>query len=124
MAEELKQIPRFLDRLSERERRLLLLRGLMQAVIVLLAGLLVVAIALSLQASQAGARALAGLAVLGALAAGAWPLARWKEAGDRWRQARLIEGMLPQLRSRLLTALDWSETGGIGQTASLALVQR
>ncbi|MFT5680808.1 MAG: hypothetical protein ACI8RZ_001714 [Myxococcota bacterium] len=124
MAEDIQQIRAFLERLSGRERRLLLARGLLQG----LAGLLVTALLLSLLLSLGLARHWAvvwgiTLALL-SLAVVARPLVSWQAAGDAIRQARLVEGALPQLRSRLLTALDRGDSPHVSQALVARSVSR
>ena len=108
MAEQILQIRSFLDGLGRRERRLLLGRALLQ----LLGAVLFVSVAAALVLSLGGTRAavvgwVGGMGGLLGWFAFAWPLVpRWSAARDPRRQARLVEGEAPDLRSRLLTVVD------------------
>ena len=97
-----------LTALTRRERGLLLARGALQG----LGALALTALLAALLVSRGVARdpALAAVIITGCLAllgALAWPLAPgWRAAGDPRRQARRVEAVQPELRSRLLTAVD------------------
>ena len=109
MVDDIQQIRAFLERLQRRERLLLVVRGLLLALSVLSGVVLLVSVALSLNASRQVGLALAAVglvATLGTLGAG---LLGWKAAGYAVRQARLVEALVPDLRSRLLTAIDWTQ---------------
>ena len=115
MAEDIQQIRAFLEGLSGRERRLLLARGVLSG----LAGLLLTGLLLSLLLSLGMARHWAVVGgvtlILLSFAAAARPIIGWREAGDPTRQARLVEHALPELRSRLLTALDRRDAPHVSQ---------
>ena len=122
MEQDLAALQRLLARLGRRERRLLLARAGLQGG----AALLLVAVAAGALLSAGALRLLAlGLvASLGGLAvylAVAWPLLRrWRVAGDPRAQARRLEAQVPDLRSRLLTALDASRQSTRVSVALLA----
>ena len=108
MAEDIQQIRDFLDRLRRRERVLLLAIGLFWSLAALAGGGLLVSGVLSAGGSRSTGLTLSVLVVVGALVAGGWALSGWRSSGDIQRQARLVEGLVPALRSRLLTAVDWA----------------
>jgi hypothetical protein len=108
MAEDIQQIRSFLDRLRVRERRLLSIRGLLWALSVLCAGVLLISVALSLGAGRQAGIVAVVVTLLASVGAAGWALSGWRAAGDVQRQARLVEGLVPALRSRLLTAIDWA----------------
>jgi hypothetical protein len=115
MAEDIQQIRAFLDRLSGRERRLLLARGILQGgASVLLAALVLAALLSAGLSRQWGVIGSVTLGVL-CLTATVRPLLGWRQAGTAGRQARLVEGALPDLRSRLLTVLDRRDSPHVSQ---------
>ncbi|MCK6507734.1 DUF4175 domain-containing protein, partial [Myxococcota bacterium] len=97
-----------LDRLARRERLLLLARAALQVVAALaLSGLLAAALVSEGVSRDPALAILLVLGSLGLLLALAWPLAPgWRAAGDLLRQARRVEVVQPELRSRLVTAVD------------------
>jgi len=127
VSDDLSRIRRFIDALTRRERFLLLARVAFRTVV------LAVAVELLLVFAAAGgwerSVATAGLVLLAGV--GAWvavvvPLARsWHHTGDVLRQARLVEALAPELRGRLLTAVERTE-GPQGQEspALLGLIAR
>ncbi len=127
MNDDLSRIRRFILALTRRERTLLLLRV---ASYVALVGV-VTLILLVAAAAGRWERSFAIASLVLALGVGGWaavvvPLAReWRRTGDALRQAHLVEGLAPELRGRLLTAVE--RTGGVrGQESPelLALVAR
>jgi hypothetical protein len=124
MAEDIQQIRAFLERLSDRERRLLLARGVLQGIAGLLASALLLALLLSLGLARHWGVVWAVTLVLLSLAAVVRPLIGWQQAGDAIRQARLVEGELPELRSRLLTVLDRVDSPHVSQALLARAVTR
>lgn len=125
MSDDLQRIRRFVGRLVQRERALLLWRTGLQALL-LVAGL----VALAVLAATLGwdrpqtAFLLVLLAGIGGWAAVFWPLrASWASAGDPVRQAARVEELAPELRGRLLTAVERIDgPRGEESPAMLALV--
>jgi hypothetical protein len=108
MATNLQNIHAILERLERRERMLLGLRALLQAIaavaIVLFLAVLLVNFGLSRGPLVAVCGLLGGAFVYLAFA---WPLfPRWALASDRPRQARLVEALEPRLRHRLVTVVE------------------
>jgi hypothetical protein len=112
MADDLDNIRRFVGRLVWRERALLLLDVAGRALLLVFATLLLVVVAAMLDWDRGGTAAV--LVLLGG--AGSWAavvvplLLRWRQTGDALRQARLAEADNPELRGRLVTAVE--RTGG------------
>lgn len=113
MPEQLLALQAYLDGLARRERRLLLLQALLQGLAAVLLLGVAGALALSLGLSRADTLGWVGaLGGVGLWLALAWPLLpRWRPSGDTLRQAHLVEGALPELRSRLLTAVERGASG-------------
>jgi hypothetical protein len=108
MATNLQNIHAMLERLERRERMLLGLRALLQAIaavaIVLFLAVLLVNFGLSRGPLVAVCGLFGGAFVYLAFA---WPLfPRWAGASDRPRQARLVEALEPRLRHRLVTVVE------------------
>jgi len=108
MATNLQNIHAMLERLERRERMLLGLRAMLQAIaavaIVLFLAVLLVNFGLSRGPLVAVCGLLGGAFVYLAFA---WPLfPRWARASDRPRQARLVEALEPRLRHRLVTVVE------------------
>ncbi len=112
MADDLDNIRRFVGRLVWRERLLLLLDVAGRALLLVFATLFVLVIAAVLDWDRGGTAAgLVLLAGAGSWAAVVVPLIlRWRKTGDALRQARLAEADNPELRGRLVTAVE--RTGG------------
>lgn len=108
MDKDLTALRRHLGRLAVRERALLVGRAALQVLAALLAAAALASALLS--AGLGRVPALGWVAALGGLLAWsalAWPLiGRWRLAGDPLEQARALERLLPDLRSRLLTAME------------------
>lgn len=127
MDQDLSAIRQHLGRLGARERRLLAGRAVLQ---VLAAGLGVAVIAaLLLSAGVARVTALGVVTALGGVSLWlgfALPLiGRWAAAGDPVRQAAAVERLVPELRSRLLTALERAPEVESGKARfSVALLAR
>jgi hypothetical protein len=119
MAEDIQQIRDFLDRLRRRERVLLIAIGLLWSLAALAGGGLLVSGVLSAGGSRSTGLTLSALVVGGALGAGGGALSGWRSSGDIQRQARLVEGLVPALRSRLLTAVDWANKQQAAVSAAL-----
>ncbi len=121
MSDDRARVQQLIAALALRERRLLLLRaGLLGGAG--LAWVLVLAVALaSLRLPRELALGLWLLAALGLPAAGGlWPLWRgWRRAGDPVRQARLVEGLRPGLRGRLVTLAERLDGGREGESEAL-----
>ncbi|MFT4625461.1 MAG: hypothetical protein ACI8PZ_004129, partial [Myxococcota bacterium] len=127
MTEDLQRIRRYVAGLARRERLLLGARICANALglgVLVLIGLQFSAW-YRLDRSSAVA-ALIVVAGVGAWWVVAWPLLRlWVPAGDRARQARIVEGLEPDLRGRLLTAVDRAgQPMGAESPALLGLVAR
>jgi len=103
----LQQILSFLDRLGARERRLLAVEVAAQAGAVLLGGMAATGLALSLGAAPVWGRVLLCAAIGAALGPPALRLLRsWAAVADRRSLAQRIEALRPELRSRLITAVE------------------
>ncbi len=108
MADELQWIRRFVDGLVRRERRLVAGTALARVAVVC-AALVVCSV---IAARGHWDRSAALMALVGLAAAGLWIavweplLTRWRPAGDPMRQARRVEALRPELRGRLVTAVD------------------
>ena len=108
MAQDLRRLHALIQGLVRRERSLLLLQVTGQAWL-LLCALLVLALAVpSLSVErEAGTALLVAVAGIGSWALVWVPLLlRWRRAGDPLRQARLVERITPDLRGRLVSAVD------------------
>lgn len=107
MVEPLARIRAYLDGLARRERRLLIVRGVLWGVAVwgLAWVLLAAAVSFNRVTPGQGPFSLAIAAVLGTAALLA-PLRVWREAADPRRQAARIEVIEPGLRGELLLVLD------------------
>lgn len=127
MAEDVAHIRRFVASLIRRERGLLAARVVARAaglgVALLLAMVLAAVVRLDRGTASLVAVALAGV---GGWVAVAWPLlVEWRSAGDPQRQARRVEALRPELRGRLITAVDRVEGAAVGESdALLALLLR
>lgn len=124
MAEDLTLIRRFVASLIRRERWQIASVAAMR-----LGAVTAALVLLSVVASRGAWERSAALMVLVGLAAGGlwvsvWAplLTRWRPAGDPMRQARAVERLRPELRGRLITALDGGAGGG--SEALLGLVAR
>ncbi len=124
MSEQRARIHRLLNALVRRERWLLLLRALLQLTgAALLAGLLALFLVLWRLPQGLAQGLFWALLVSISLAALVWPAGlRLSAAGDRLRQARLVERARPALRGRLLTVAE--RRGGPRQGESAALLDR
>lgn len=126
MAEDAHHIRRFVELLIRRERGLLALRIVARAALLLLC-LLAATILASLIRADRGAATM-GLVTLGGIGAWiavAWPLLlEWGSTGDALRQARRVEALRPELRGRLVTAVDHGIRSEGGAQPLLALVVR
>ncbi|MEL6341863.1 MAG: DUF4175 family protein [Myxococcota bacterium] len=122
MADDIQQIRAFLTRLQGRERVLLLGKGILVGLLGLLVGALLIAVLLSAGVSRHASIIFAVLSVLGAIGGLIWSMWGWRAAGETHRQARLVEGLVPELRSRLLTAIDW-ETKDRGNVSEALLAR-
>lgn len=117
MPEDLSRIRQFVEGLIRREQGLLLLRvaGQLAVLGAVLTGWLILAAWLRWDRPSV----VLGVVLVGGFgawfAAGAPLLAHWRAAGDRRRQARLVEALAPELQGRLSTAV---ERVGPGQSAS------
>ena len=127
MTQDLQGIGRYVSSLVWRERTLILIRIALQGAFLGIAVLFLAVLA----AVAAWERSTAVAAVVLLAGGGAWfgigfpLLTRWKRAGDPRRQARLVETVEPELRGRLLTAVDRID-GPQGQEspAMLGLIAR
>jgi Domain of unknown function (DUF4175) len=125
MAAELDLLRSLLVGLRDRERRLLLLRAAAQGLGALLASALLAAILVALDAPTDLSRGAFLVALVAGVAVGTLqPLLRgWGPTRDLRRQARLVEAQDPELRHRLVTAVDRALLGEPGN-ASQALLAR
>lgn len=121
MVHHIDSIRRFVDRLVRRERALI-------AVEVAARLLLVLGVSTVAAIFAAGFRADRGLAAAGVtllVGLGAWVavvvpmVTRWRPAGDRLRQARLVEALRPELRGRLLTSVERLDGARRGESEPL-----
>lgn len=127
MTEDLQRIRRLVTALARRERALILGRVALRSLVLLAALVLVGTVA----ASWHWDRPAAAAAVVLLFGAGAWAavvlplLVGWRAADDPIRQARLVERLAPDLRGRLITAVERTD-GPVGQesAAMLGLVAR
>lgn len=105
---EVGEIRARLGELSRRERSLLLARSALQAIAALAVVGLLAAALVSLGASRDLALVVLGVtSPLLLLAALAWPLVRrWTRSGQPLVQALQVEALRPELRARLVTALE------------------
>lgn len=127
MDQDLLALRQHLARLGARERRLLAGRALLQTGAALLGLSVFAAVLLSFGLSRLAALGWVGL--VGGLAtwfAFALPLLRrWRPAGDPIEQARALERLLPELRSRLVTAVERAPEAAAGDARfSVALLAR
>jgi hypothetical protein len=108
MNDDLQRIRRYIGALVRRERMLVLGRVLLQGGLVLFGVLAIATIAASSRWDRSTATAIVVLAAgIGAWAAVVVPLLRsWRPTGDTLRQARIVEQLAPDLRGRLLTAVE------------------
>lgn len=108
MIEGASQIRAYLEGLTSRERRLLLLRAGFQAGAAVLLSLSLAALALSFGGGRWVAVGLLASVALGLGVTGLlWPLrSAWRPAADPLVQARRVEALLPELDHRLVTAVD------------------
>jgi len=106
--DERESLRRLLLAHRDRQRRLLLARAALQGVMALAITALLAAVLLSLGASRALALGLViGLGLVLFVAALLWPLLPgWRQAGELLVQARRVEALEPELRARLVTAVD------------------
>ncbi|MBX2804000.1 MAG: DUF4175 domain-containing protein [Myxococcales bacterium] len=121
MAEDANRIRRFVASLVRRERALLLVRVVARAALLLLAVLALGVIA-SVTSMDRGVATLVVvvLAGVGSWIAVALPLLlEWASSGDGVRQARQVEALLPELRGRLITAVDASDDAAPGTSDAL-----
>lgn len=130
MPEDLSRIRSFVEGLTRREQALLLLRVAGQLAVL---GAVVAAwLILAAWMRWDRAAVVLGVVLLGGVggwyAAGAPLWLRWRHAGDRQRQARLVEALAPSLQGRLSTAVERVGPGAapVGQEspAILALVAK
>lgn len=127
MHEDLQRISRYIAALVRRERALILGRILLQGGLLALVALVLASLAAALRWDRATATALLVVVVgIGAWVAVGVPLLRgWRATGDALRQARLAEGFAPELRGRLLTAVERASGARSAESASiLGLVAR
>lgn len=121
VVEPLRAVDAVVRRLVRRERALLLLDVTGRAVL-LLVGLLLLAV---FAATFRWGRSEVAAVMVFLAGAGAWfavvrPLwARWSLAGDPLRQARLVEAVAPDLRGRLVTAVETGQRGLEGGESQL-----
>ncbi len=121
MSKERASLHGLLAALIRRERRLLVLRVLLQlgaaAGVVLLLAVALASLRLPRQLALGLWLAAAVLLPLGALL---WPtLRRWRPAGSAVRQAKLVEAMIPALRGRLVTLAERPEGPLKGESEGL-----
>lgn len=118
----IRRIASLLQGLVRRERALLLGAVLLQGLWSVWAALAIVELAPMTGATRPGAVAALVLVLgIGAFAAMVWPLLRgWRRAGDRVRQARLVEGLVPVLRGRLVSSAE-RLAGPVGQESAALL---
>jgi hypothetical protein len=124
MAEHQQSIQRYIERLVLRERLLILIRIGARLLGLVAGGALLAIAAASLEVDRGwAAAALAGWTGIGLWAALVLPvLTRWRRAGDHVRQARLVEQHAPELRGRLVTAVERLDGPRPGESA--LIVQR
>ena len=118
MPEDANRIHRFVRTLVVRQRVLLGLRVLARTAALLL-GLIVVMVAAAVFDVDRGAAALVAALLLGVgvwIAAAMPLLFEWNAAGDALQQARRVEQLKPELRGRLITAVDQRPPGPDPQT--------
>jgi hypothetical protein len=122
MGADLKRIHGLIDRLVRRERTLILALVLSRAALLLL----LVAVVCAVAALFRWDRSTAAASLVFISGAGAWAvvmsplLRRWRQAADRRRQAGLVEGLLPTLRGRLMTAVE-RPSGALGNESPALL---
>jgi hypothetical protein len=108
MNDDLQRIRRYIASLVRRERALVLGRVLLQGGLVLIVASILATLAAALRWDRPSATAalvlVAGVGIWAAIVAPL--LVRWRPTGDPLRQARLVEDLAPELRGRLLTAVD------------------
>lgn len=108
MNDSLRDIRQYVSALSARERFLLIGRVALQTFFLLVALLLALVVAAWLRIDHG----LAAILIVGLAGAGLWaaivaPLVvAWRRTGDLLRQARLAEGLRPELEGRLITAVE------------------
>lgn len=122
MVEHTHSIRTLIRRLIWRERALICLDVAARGLVVLgvAGGLAVVTAALDVDRGLAAAFLTVWLGV-GAWAAFVLPLlTRWRTAGDPLRQARLVEGLQPELRGRLITSVERLDGPRPGESAFMA----
>jgi hypothetical protein len=121
MAEDLQRVQSFVALLVRRERWLILLRVLSRLMLLGLLVLLFVVTAAALRFDRSAASAFLVLMVgVGSWGALVLPIARgWQPSGDLQRQARRVEGLRPELRGRLLTAVERVDGPSRGESAAL-----
>ncbi|MBT3219387.1 MAG: hypothetical protein HN348_09875, partial [Proteobacteria bacterium] len=122
MAQDLERIRRFIKTLMWRERTLILARILLHGGLLLLGALALAVLA----ALMRWDRSLAMVLLVGLVGLGTWALVvvplilRWRASGDPLRQARLVEALTPELRGRLITAVE-RFGGPVGQESPAML---
>ncbi|NCG18222.1 MAG: hypothetical protein GWP91_04320, partial [Rhodobacterales bacterium] len=127
MAEDLNLIRRFITALVARERRLIVATAILR-----LAALWALLVLCSVFAvSQGWDRSAILMLLVGVGGVGAWAwiwvpvLMGWRPAGNALRQARLVEHLDPDLRGRLVTAVERVDGAPPGESEALvALVAR
>jgi hypothetical protein len=113
MPRNLQNIHAMLERLERRERTLLALRAVLQAIAASAVVLFLAVLLVNFGVPRGPLVAICGL-LGGAFVylAFAWPLLpRWASASDRPRQARLVEALEPRLRHRLVTVVELGAHG-------------
>ncbi len=112
MNQDLQRIRGFVRALVRRERAVVAGRVVLQLIMLGAAAVLLGVIAAWAQWDRPTAyAAMVGLVGIGLWAVGVLPfLLRWQQAGDVLRQAKLVEVGVPELRGRLITAVQ--RTGG------------
>ncbi|MCO4743522.1 MAG: DUF4175 family protein [Proteobacteria bacterium] len=122
MLQDLNRIASFVRGLARRERAVLLGQVALQVGLLALVAVLLGLLAAASRWDRAGAAALLMLVMgVGVWAVAALPLLRrWRAAGDRLRQARLVEALDPELAGRLVTSVERVD-GPVGQESPAIL---
>jgi hypothetical protein len=121
VAEDVLRIRRFVNVLVRRERLLLALRVAARVALLLVLMLAWGALASVIRVDKSAAvLLLVALAGVGGWVAVAWPLlVDWSSTGDPVRQARRVESLVPDLRGRLITAVEHAKDGQVPESAPL-----
>jgi hypothetical protein len=120
MADELSRVQAYVQRLAGRERQLLVTSLVFRALIGVALALVLAAVAAQRNADPATwAAGIVLVLGLGGFAFIGWPLVRrWRATADLRRQARLVEAQAPDLRGRLVTAVERPE-GPVGSESPM-----